>query len=160
MKITKDNVAKISAGLGAVAGMRVTLAPAIVSHFLSNSPNRALKKSKLAFMQSPAAGIITKVLGAAEITADKLPAAPDRISLPQLLPRVLSGALVGAVLFQAGKSSLVNGILIGGASALAASFASFYMRKSLSKLPYVKDPLLGAIEDVLAVRSGASLMKN
>lgn len=158
MKITKNNVARLSAGLGAVAGMRATIAPAIVSHFLSNNPKKALRKSKLAFMQSPAAGIITKVLSAAEITADKLPAAPDRIAFPQILPRVLSGALVGAVLFQAGKSNIINGIMIGGASALAATFASFYLRKNLAKIPYVKDPLLGAVEDVLAVRSGASLM--
>jgi uncharacterized membrane protein len=86
MKITKNNVTTLSAGLGAIAGMRASLAPAIVSHYLNKRPKSALKKSKLSFIQTPAAGIVTKVLGAAEITADKLPAAPDRIILMQTLP--------------------------------------------------------------------------
>lgn len=158
MKITKDNVATLSAGLGAVAGMRTTIAPAVLSHFLSKNPKKALRKSNLSFMQSPTAAIITKVLSAAEITADKMPGAPNRTIFAQTLPRVLSGALVGAVLFQASKQNIVNGILIGGASALASTYASFYLRKLLNKVPYLKDPVLGAAEDVLAVRSGMSLM--
>lgn len=158
MKITKNNVTKLAAGLGAVAGMRTTIAPAVVSHFLSNNPKKALGKSKLSFMQSSAASIITKVLSLAEITGDKLPAAPDRIVLQQTLPRVLSGAFVGAVLFQATKGSLAKGMLIGGASAFASTYVSFYIRKYLGNIPYLKDPILGAVEDVVAVRSGMSLL--
>ena len=159
MKITKDNAVKLSAGLGAIAGMRTTIAPAVVSHYLSKNPKSALAKSKLAFMQSPTAAVVTKALSLAEMTTDKLPGTSDRIILPQTLPRVLSGALVGAVIFQASKQKITNGILIGGAAALVATFASFYIRKYLSKVPYVKDPLLGAAEDYVAVSSGASLMK-
>ncbi|AHM58856.1 hypothetical protein D770_02945 [Flammeovirgaceae bacterium 311] len=160
MKINKNNVARLSAGLGAVAGMRTTIAPAVLSHYLSHNPKKSLAKSKLGFMQSSTAAVVTKILTAAEIVADKLPAAPNRIIFSQTLPRVLSGAFVGAVVYKAGKQSSVEGILIGGASALAATYASFYIRKLLGKIPLVKDPLLGVIEDVVAVRSASSMMKS
>ncbi len=159
MKITKNNVVKLSAGLGAVAGMRAAIAPAIVSHYLSNNPRKAVAKSNLAFIQSPTAGVVTKVLGAAELTADKLPAAPNRIAFAQTLPRVLSGAFVGAVLSQAAKTNIITGMLVGGASALATTYVSFFLRKMLSNIPYVKDPILGAVEDYVAISSGAALMK-
>lgn len=158
MKINKNNVAKLSAGLGAVAGMRTTIAPAVVSHYLSRNPKKALAKSRLGFIQSPTASMVTKLLTAAEVVADKMPAAPNRIIFAQTLPRVLSGAFVGAVIYKAGKQSAAEGVLIGGVSALAATYASFYLRKLLGKVPLMKDPLLGAVEDVMAVRSASSLM--
>lgn len=159
MKFTKDNVVQLSAGLGAVAGMRASIAPAIASHYLSKNPKKALAKSNLSFMQSPTTAAVTKVLGGAEFVADKMPGAPNRIAFAQILPRVLSGALVGAAIYQAGKKDATEGMLIGGVSALAATFVSFYARKLLGKIPYLKDPVLGAVEDVLAVRSGTSLFK-
>lgn len=75
------------------------------------------------------------------------------------MAKVLSGAFVGAVLFQTVKQSLAKGILIEGASALAATYVSFYARMYLTKVPYLKDPMVGAVEDVVAGRSGLSLMK-
>jgi len=146
-------------GLGAVAGMRATLAPAVASHYLSNHPNPALSRSSLRFIQLPVTAVITKLLSVAEITGDKLPNGPDRIILPQLLARVASGAFVGATIFKANRQSVVNGILIGGASALAATFISFYARKYADKLPFVKDQFAGVVEDAVALGTGISIIK-
>lgn len=146
-------------GLGAVAGMRATMAPMVASHYLSNHPNPALSRSALRFIQLPVTAVITKLLSVAEITGDKIPGGPNRIIPAQLAARIASGAFVGATIFKANKQSVIEGMLIGGASALAATFASFYLRKYVDKLPFVKDPIAGVVEDVLALGTGVSILK-
>lgn len=160
MKNSYKHALKQAIGLGAVAGLRATIAPAVASNYLSKHPNTALAASKLKFVQSPVTSIVTKVLSAAEISGDKLPNAPNRIILPQIAARVASGALVGATIFVANRESLLKGALIGGASALAATFGSFYARKYLDKIPHVKDAVVGAVEDTLAIGSGVKLINS
>ena len=152
------NVIWQTVGLGAVAGMRATMAPMLASHYLSNHPNPALSGTALRFIQMPVTAVITKLLSVAEIAGDKLPGTPDRIGMPQLLGRVVSGAFVGATIFKANRQSVIDGMLLGGASALAATFASFYLRKYADKLPHVKDPVVGAVEDVVALGTGLSIL--
>ena len=154
-----SNVILQTVGLGAVAGMRATMAPMVASHYLSNHPNPALSRSSLRFIQLPVTAIITKLLSVAEITGDKIPNGPDRIVPAQLLARVASGAFVGATIFKANRLSVVDGVLLGGVSALAATFASFYLRKYADKLPFVKDQIAGAVEDVVALGTGISILK-
>jgi uncharacterized membrane protein len=77
-----------------------------------------------------------------------------------LLARVASGAFVGATIFKANRQSVVNGILIGGASALAATFISFYARKYADKLSFVKDQFAGVVEDAVALGTGISIIKS
>jgi uncharacterized membrane protein len=154
-----SNVIWQTVGMGAVAGMRATMAPMLASHYLSNHPNPALSRSSLRFIQMPVTAIITKLLSVAEITGDKMPATPNRIVPAQLLARMASGAFVGATIFKANKLSVIDGMLLGGASALAATFASFYLRKAADKVPFVKDPVVGAVEDVLALGTGLTILK-
>lgn len=139
--------------------MRATIAPAVASHYLSNHPNPALSRTALRFIQMPVTAIITKLLAAAEITGDKIPNGPDRIALPQVLARVASGAFVGATIFKANRQSVIDGILIGGASALAITYGSFYVRKYADKLPFVKEPFSGIVEDAVALGTGISILK-
>lgn len=146
-------------GLGALAGLRTTIPPAVISHFKTQHHNSGLSNSKLGFIQSPLTSVITKILSTAEVAADKMPGTSNRIDLSQTLPRIASGAFVGAVIFQAAKENFIKGALIGGVSALAATYASFYARKNLKKIPYVKDSLLGFLEDMFVLRSSKSLLK-
>jgi hypothetical protein len=76
------------------------------------------------------------------------------------LARVATGGLLGVVLFQANKEDAVKGFFIGGAAAFTSTYISFYLRQYLEKIPYVKDPLVGALEDAIALKSGMSLMKS
>ncbi|GAB2685329.1 hypothetical protein GCM10027037_03530 [Mucilaginibacter koreensis] len=151
---------KQAIGLGAIAGLRASVAPAIASNYLSKHPDSDLRHSKLRFLQKPATAILTKVLSVAEFVADKAPGAPDRIIASQLAARISSGALVGATMFKANRESSLKGAMIGGAAALVTTFASFYGRKYLDKVPHVKDTFVGAFEDAIAVSSGVKLMKN
>lgn len=146
-------------GLGAVAGMRATMAPMVASHYLSNHPNPALSRTAFRFIQMPVTAFVTKLMSAAEVTGDKVPGGPDRIVPAQLMARVASGALVGATIFKANKQSVIEGMVLGGASALAVTFASFYLRKYVDKLPFVKDQFAGFVEDVIALGTGISILK-
>src|SRR6187551_2823659 len=90
-------------GLGAVAGMRVFAAPALLSHFLSNDPAGALYNTRLRYLQRPFVATGLKFLAGAELIGDKLPMTGNRISPPQLAARVLSGAVVGATVAGANR---------------------------------------------------------
>lgn len=160
MRTSYFRALKQTIGLGAIAGLRASVAPAVASNYLSKHPDSALKHSMLRFIQKPATAAVTKILSIAEFAGDKAPDAPDRIVGPQIGARVASGALVGAAIFKANREGALEGALLGGLTALAATFASFYARQYLDKIPHVKDTFVGAFEDALAVGSGVKLMKS
>lgn len=159
MKKRQEKVLIQMIGLGVIAGMRTTFAPAIASHFLSKKHNAALSKSKLGFMQSPVTAIVTKVMSAGEIIVDKLPDTPNRIVAPQVMARTASGAFAGAVISAVNDDNTAKGILIGGATALAATFGTYYLRKYISENTFIKEPATGAVEDAIAIGCGALLMR-
>jgi uncharacterized membrane protein len=146
-------------GLGNLAGIRSMAAPAIVFQHFNKHNSQNLADSKLGFAQSSSAALAASVLSALEVAGDKLPGVPDRIILPQVLGRVASGALVGAVLFQAEKEEWVKGAVIGGISALAATYVSFFARQFFGKIFAVKEPYAGALEDAIAFGGGSALMR-
>ncbi|TWR26448.1 DUF4126 family protein [Mucilaginibacter pallidiroseus] len=146
-------------GLGAVAGMRASLATAITSNYLRNHPNPAISRSMFRFMQMPVTAVTTQLVSAAEISNDKMPGTPDRIEPSQVAARVLSGAFVGATIAKANRESILTGMLLGGASALAVTFGSFFLRQYVEENTHLTDPVAGAFEDAFAIGSGVSLMK-
>jgi uncharacterized membrane protein len=147
-------------GLGAVAGMRAMAAPAILSHFLSQSKDNQLGDSSLHYLQNSKVATGMKFLSAAELITDKLPRTPDRISAPQLLVRIVSGAVVGATISQANGERKLTGALLGGIGAVMASYAFFYLRKKLSQATPLPDAAFAIAEDALTVWAGAALAKS
>ncbi|MDX5422258.1 MAG: DUF4126 family protein [Hymenobacteraceae bacterium] len=145
--------------LGALAGMRSMAAPALLSHYLSKHPSSNLNGTPMRFMQYPQVSTATKIMAASEMTGDKMPGIPDRISPAALAGRTASGALVAATLFKAHQDRMVTGALIGATAAVAATFGSFYLRKALAQNTMVKDSVLGMLEDFLVIRSGLQVMK-
>lgn len=146
-------------GFGIVSAMRGSFGVGILSHYLSRKSSLAFKLSSLSFISSPVAATLTKAMCAGEIVGDKLPQAADRIGFPQILGRIASGAFCGAILATEKRESLTKGIILGGASALAASYACFYLRQYIDQQTGVKDAYVGAAEDVLALSTGIALMK-
>lgn len=146
-------------GFGIVSAMRGSFGIGILSHFLNKKSSLSLKKSKLSFIQSPVTAGISKVLCAGEIVGDKMPAAADRIGFPQILGRIASGALCGAIVATENNDNLAKGIILGGASTLAGSYAFFYLRQYVDGLPGIKDLYIGVAEDILALGTGIILMK-
>ncbi|UOE46478.1 DUF4126 family protein [Mucilaginibacter sp. SMC90] len=146
-------------GLGTLAGMRTLSAPVIATHMLSNNPSKKLQKSPLRFMQSTTVAAVLNVLSVTELIADKLPSTPNRIEPGGVAGRCLSGALAGASIYKAVGGKSLTGALIGGATAIAATYGSYYLRKNIVKANHIADPLIGAAEDALVIGAGFGLTK-
>lgn len=158
MKIIKNNSVKLAIGLGAIAGMRSMMAPAILSHYLRRRPANGLTNSKLEFLRTSIFDKAAKFLTAGEVFGDKMPQTPDRIAAGALAGRLISGAFVGAAVFKHKNEKLWKGALIGGISSVASSFIFFYLRKQLHTKAHIHDKILGTVEDIIAVGSGAVVM--
>jgi len=159
MKLKVSNPLWPVIGIGILAGMRTLSAPVITTHILSNRPSKKLEKSPLKFMQSTTVAAVLKVLSVTELIADKLPSTPNRIEPAGVAGRGLSGALAGASIYKAVGGKALTGALIGGAAAIAATYASYHLRKNIVKANHIADPLIGAAEDALVIGAGISLSK-
>ncbi|AYA37658.1 hypothetical protein D3Y59_11735 [Hymenobacter oligotrophus] len=115
--------------------------------------------SPLGWFQSGKAANLLKVMAGGEMLGDKLPNMPDRTIAPILGGRILSGALVGGVMFKLGRNSLWQGALLGAAAAVASSYGALYLRKAASRNTPVKEPWTGVVEDAITLASGTALLK-
>ncbi|MBK0404012.1 DUF4126 family protein [Adhaeribacter sp. BT258] len=156
MNSTNSNLQAI--GLGAIAGMRAMAAPALLSHFLTNDPAGALYNTRLRYLQRPMVATSLKFLAGAELIGDKLPMTGDRISVQQLIPRIISGAIVGATVAGANEKPKVNGALLGVAGAVVAAYGFFYLRKKLGQESGLPNMVLGLAEDAIMASGGIALM--
>lgn len=148
-------------GFAALAGSRATSGPAFLSQFLSQQAlSPSLGNSPLRFLAKPGVSTALKFLIAGEFVGDKLPNTEDRIVPQQLSARAISGALVGATVYKTKGGSLVGGALVGALGAVAATYITFYLRKSISEKANINTSLLGAGEDALVLGLGAALAKS
>jgi uncharacterized membrane protein len=148
-------------GFAALAGSRATSGPAFLSQFLSQQALApGLANSPLRFLAKPGVATALKFLIGGEVVGDKLPNTPDRIVPQQLATRAASGALVGATLYKSKGGSLVSGALVGALGAVAATYLTFYLRKTISEKTNTDTGLIGAGEDALVLGLGAALAKS
>ena len=105
-------------GLGAVAGIRSMTPPALLSRAASRGEVPGIEETPFAFLASKRAARLLTVLALGEISADKLPFAPDRTSIPGLAGRLATGALVGAALYAADGRGGTAGGALGALSSL------------------------------------------
>jgi uncharacterized membrane protein len=141
-------------GLGAVAGVRSMSAPALLSRSASRGTIEGIEGTPFAFLASPRAARILTVLAVGEALADKLPFAPDRISLPGLVGRMASGGLVGAALFAAARRRAAIGAGLGLLASAAASYPSYYLRVKTQERLGLPNWAVGLVEDALAEGTG------
>jgi uncharacterized membrane protein len=146
-------------GIGTLAGMRTSSAPAVASQILSHHYSKRLKSSPLNFMQSKKVANILTALTVVELIGDKLPATPNRTKPAGVIFRGLSGALAGASIYKASGNNVLIGTLIGTASAVASTYISFLLRKSIVKNTSIIDPIIGVLEDALVIGAGVGLAR-
>ncbi|MGZ3872606.1 MAG: DUF4126 family protein [Mucilaginibacter sp.] len=144
-------------GLGVLAGMRATSAPAVASHILSHHHSQRLANSPLKFMQLRSVALGMKILAGGELIGDKLPGAPNRINVTGIAARCLSGSLAGASIYKASGKNALTGAVIGSMIALGATYGSFYLRKAAVDKTHILDPFVGALEDALVLGAASGL---
>lgn len=145
--------------LGFLAGMRSMAAPALLSNELRRHGAASDDGALVAFLTAPAVGTALTVLAAGEMVADKLPIVPPRNSPPALLGRAMSGAGVGAGLYQARGRATAIGAALGVAAAVAGAFAGYELRVRLGRALRLPDPLLGVAEDGLVILGGLAALR-
>jgi uncharacterized membrane protein len=147
-------------GLGAIAGLRSMAAPALLSRAVRRDDLEGLAGSALyAALDSPKASRVLQLLMVGEMIADKTPVVPSRTSVPALLGRVLSGALVGSTLFVCADRPPVSGAALGGTSAIAAAYIGETFRVKGSEKLGVPDLILGLVEDGIVLLGGTRLLR-
>lgn len=144
-----------SAILGFVGGLRSMTPLAVLSLLRRGNKNSASPSDPLQYLDTPAAHIITGVLAAGEIFGDKLPIIPSRLSPGPLAGRLVIGALVGWAICRQANQSPIIGALLGAVGAASGSAAGYYARTWLAKVTKLPSPVLGTIEDLLALGVGA-----
>ncbi|OWP61875.1 hypothetical protein CDA63_17195 [Hymenobacter amundsenii] len=146
-------------GLGALAGFRSMTAPALLSSNLHTYHPQALAGSPLRYMQKNWVGWGFRLLSVGETIGDKLSGTPDRIAAAGLLGRAASGALVGATIFRVSHDKPLNGAVLGGLAAVAATYLSYFLRKRATLESGLPGGIVGGLEDLVALGFGLALTK-
>ena len=144
------------AGMSALTGMRSMSGPALLS-----LDRRLTSENSLAgkIFSSPYVTLGINVLALSEMFADKLPFLPKRTALPPLIARAAAGAVIGATLYAVEDLSPTEGAFVGGASAIAATYVSYHVRRVLTKNLHIPDFLVALVEDSLIVGRGMKALE-
>jgi uncharacterized membrane protein len=146
-------------GLGAISGLRSLSGPAFVSRAASHG-HLDLKRTPIAFLGSPRLSKVLILMELGELVGDKLPKAPGRTSLPPLLGRVVSGAVVGAAVFASEGRRTTTGMALGSTAAIAAAFAGERLRALAVEKTGLPDPVVALAEDATVLLVGLRSLRD
>ena len=146
--------------LGIVAGMRSMSAPAFTSLYLGRKIGARPSDRLTEIIASPEANLLLPALALGELVVDKLPFTPARIQPPSLLARIASGAITGQAVEVEEDRDRSYGALVGGLAAAGSTFSFYYLRRALARRSHIPDPVLGFLEDMLAIGLGVTLLNS
>jgi uncharacterized membrane protein len=144
----------LAVGIGAVAGLRTLVAPAVLAWA---AKHRWIRRGNSPFAAIVSAKASTRIIDLAlsELIADKLPFTPSRLKPGPFAARILSGAVCGAAIYGVVEQPLKEGAILGGLGATAGALAGYHVRKRLSRnLPEWR---VAVLEDVVAIGGGVLL---
>jgi uncharacterized membrane protein len=142
--------------LGILAGMRTASAAFLLNCHFRKYPSPTLSGSRWGWIASDTAKTACTLMAAGEVLADKIPSIPNRTDLPGLIGRGLAGAAAGAILNKASNGKMPPAPLIGAASAIASTYASFYLRQEAAR--HLKPTLAALMEDAFVYGIGRALL--
>jgi uncharacterized membrane protein len=140
----------IALALGVVSGMRSMLAVALTAITLWRRHEIAPPLAPATWLARAPVAIILALAALGELVADKLPWVPDRIGAGPLIARIVTGALSGAAAAQVGGLTGWEGAGCGAIGAAASTFGMYHLRQWVDRVTGIRDPVIGAAEDVLA----------
>lgn len=158
-RVRHPNIVWKAVGLGAISGLRSMAGPATVSRAAANGNLYNLEGTPFAALGSSKVPLALTVLEVGELIGDKLSIMPSRTSLPPLLGRMASGALVGATLFVSGERRPAAGATLGAASALTAAYASEHLRAYAVDKAGVPDLIAALLEDGIVLLTARRLLR-
>lgn len=117
-----------------------------------------LAGTPMAFANSATGAHILAALAVGELIADKTPQIPNRTDPPALIGRFLSGALAGATVAKARKGNWLMGAILGGATAVGVTYATYELRRRAGEVTKLPDPVFAVLEDAAVIGSGLALI--
>jgi uncharacterized membrane protein len=151
----RRSVPLLATGMGAVAGLRAMVAPAVLS-WAATQKMIPLGDSPVGELVLAKASKKVMELALGELIADKLPFTPDRVSPGPMAVRVISGAACGAAISYSARQPVQEGAGFGALGAIVGAFAGYYIRKKLSRqMPAFAVALA---EDALAIGAGFAIV--
>ena len=160
---TRTNVLR-AALLGVVVGMRSQLPFALLAVTARQARTAAdadadavadaAATRPVGFLGSDRSLVGFGLSAAGELVGDKLPFTPSRLDPLPLAGRLAFGGAAGAVLARRAGGPTAAGAVAGAAGSLLGSFGGYQARVAAGRATGVPDPVLGAVEDVVAVALG------
>jgi uncharacterized membrane protein len=95
--------------------------------------------------------IVLALCALGELVADKMPWVGDRIKAGPLGARIVTGALSGAAAAQLAHVDGWKGGIVGAVGAVIGAFAFYHLRQRVDRATGIRDPYVGAAEDVVAL---------
>ncbi len=137
--------------LGIVAGMRSMLAPAVLAITLARRPEYVPATVPTHWFTMHSVALVLGLAALGELIGDKLPKTPNRTALGPFVARLASGAITGAVLVQLDGINPWIGAACGACGAIIGTFGGFHARRLAGRITGIRDPFIGAMEDVIAL---------
>jgi len=151
-------VLAIAFALGVVSGMRSFLAIAIVSVTLWRRPEVPPPIGPAIWLAMPPIAVVLALCAAAELVADKFPRVGARIASGPLIARMITGTVSGAAAAQVAHVDGWKGGLVGAVGAIVGAFGFYHLRQWVDRVTEIRDPYVGAAEDVIALAIAATAM--
>ena len=148
--MSANSIFVIAICIGIVAGLRAVTAPAAIS-WAAYLGWLNLHGSPLSFMGSIIAVVLFSLGAIGEFINDKLPKTPNRTAPPQLIARIVMGALSGACVCASAGQSLIVGALLGAIGALIGTFGGFQVRAQLTSSLKTLGIFVAILEDLVAI---------
>ena len=149
----------LALALGAVAGLRSMMVPAVLS-WACQFGALDLMGSWLGFLADPWAPWITGALALVELVVDKLPATPSRKRPAGFVTRLVMGAVAGAasgIATGATAGWALAAVAAGVLGAVAGTFGGAAIRARLSAR-LGRDRLAALIEDAVALAAAVAII--
>jgi uncharacterized membrane protein len=141
--------------LGIVAGMRSQMPLALLALAANQKKFAPRAGPPLGLLRSPIALGVLGLAGIGELIVDKLPFTPNRTEPGSLVGRTISGGIAGAAIGHDRHSAALKGAFAGAVAAGLATEGTYHLRAAAGRITGLPDPLLGAVEDALAIALGA-----
>lgn len=151
-------VLAIAFALGVVSGMRSFLAIAVTAVTLWRRPEIAPPVSPAFWLARAPVAVVLALCALGELVADKMPWVGSRTAVGPLVARVVTGALSGAAAAQVTHIDGWKGGLIGAVGAVIGAFSFFHLRQWVDRVTRIRDPYIGACEDVIALAIAATAL--
>jgi uncharacterized membrane protein len=138
-----------TAALGALSGVRSLAPSALVAREFGHRPRAFTYGAGRTWLRR---GLQLAALS--EMVLDQSPLAPDRTEPLAIAERVTIGAILGATVME---KSRIFGAIVGGLSALAATYASFGVRAFAIRKGKAFGVTAGLLEDAFVFAAGRRL---